>query len=58
MRVGRVERRHDLGVVPARLAVAEELDPLDLEFGGAGLRLEQREKLQLLALLGQQRFTV
>ncbi|MGH3161897.1 MAG: hypothetical protein ACRDOC_08445 [Streptosporangiaceae bacterium] len=87
-------------VVSARLAVAEELDPLDLQFRGAGLRLEQRddlhktlvhpelgpieldcqvlftedqsqallvltapprtegyEKLQLLAVLGQQRFT-
>jgi len=52
VRVGRVERRHDLVVVSARFAVAEELDPLDLDLLRVGLRP------QVLAVLGQQLFTV
>jgi glutamate 5-kinase len=51
VRVGPVERGHDLVVVSARLAVAQELHALDLDFLRVGLRLEQ-----LLAVLGQERF--
>src|ERR1039458_8853246 len=46
VRAGRVERGHDLVVVAARLAVAQELRALDLDLPGAGLRLEQRDGLR------------
>ena len=45
VRVGRVERCYDLVVVAASLAIAEELDPFDLDLLRAGLGLEQRDGL-------------
>jgi hypothetical protein len=43
VRVGRVERCYDLVVVAASLAIAEELDPFNLDLLYAGLGLEQRD---------------
>jgi transcription regulator MmyB-like protein len=41
VRIGSVERGDDLVVVAARLAVAQELHPLDLDLPGLGLRCQQ-----------------
>src|ERR1700749_4814177 len=45
VRVAVVQRRHDLVVVAAGLAVAEELHSLDLDLGGVRLGFEQRHDL-------------
>ena len=45
MRVSGVQGRHYLVVVAARLALTQELDALDLDLIGIGLRLQQLDDL-------------
>ena len=46
MRVSGAEHLDDLVVVAARLAIAEELHAVDLDFLRVGLGLEQRHNLR------------